>query len=408
MATFSHEVSPYKRRDGTYLVKVRMTQRRKTVRKPTGIYATPDQLTRDRKRIKDPALLAAVNAAIDSLRMAAAKVDGAEYMEADHLWQCITARMEAERGFRLDVYEFAQTVTATMERGTADGYRFALNALRSYTGKETLDINDIDKTMVVGFREWIEKRNGKGCRASSAYLEKLRTIHNRARDLYNDDDAGLVRIPRQPFKGGIIPPQPSTRHRALSLDQLRKVLACEPATPKARMARDVFTLSFALVGMNTADLHRLRKGDLRHGLLTYQRAKTDSRRSDKAEMVLRVEPEAADIIGRWKGTSKLLSCCERFSDFRNFTRAVDQGLKEVGAMAGVPGLTTYHARHTWATLARNECGISRDDVVEALNHARRGSDRVTDIYIERDFTRVWEANRKVLNLVGECYFFAKK
>lgn len=62
----------------------------------------------------------------------------------------------------------------------------------------------------------------------------------------------------------------------------------------------------------------------------------------------------------------------------------------------------------WATLARNECGISRDDVAEALNHARRGSDRVTDIYIERDFTRVWEANRKVLDLVGGCYFFAKK
>lgn len=119
-------------------------------------------------------------------------------------------------------------------------------------------------------------------------------------------------------------------------------------------------------------------------------------------------PEAADIIWRWKGSSKLLSCCERFSDFRNFTRAVNQGLKEVGAMAGVPGLTTYHARHTWATLARNECGISRDDVAEALNHARRGSDRVTDIYIERDFTRVWEANRKVLDLVGGCYFFAKK
>lgn len=407
MATFSIEVSPYRRRDGTHLVKVRMTQRRKTVRKPTGIYATPDQLTRDRKRIKDPVLQAAVNAAVDRLRMAAAKVDGAEWMEADHLWNCITARMEAERGFRLDVFEFAATVTASMERGTADGYRFALNALRTYTGKDAIDINDIDKAMVTGFREWIERRNGKGCRAASAYLEKLRAIHNRARETFNDDDAGLVRILRQPFGGGVIPSQPSTRHRALSLDQLRKVLAVEATTPKARMAHDMFALSFALVGTNMADLYRMRKGDIRHGLLTYQRAKTDSRRSDKAEMVLRVEPEAAAIVGRWKGTAKLLSCCERYADFKAFTKAVNQGLKEVGAMAGVPGLTTYHARHTWATLARNECRISRDDVAEALNHARRGSDRVTDIYIERDFSRVWDANRKVLDLVGECYFFPK-
>jgi DNA-binding XRE family transcriptional regulator len=49
--------------------------------------------------------------------------------------------------------------------------------------------------------------------------------------------------------------------------------------------------------------------------------------------------------------------------------------------------------------ARNECGISRDDMAEALNHARRGADRVTGIYVERDFTKAWEANRKVLDLL---------
>ena len=63
------------------------------------------------------------------------------------------------------------------------------------------------------------------------------------------------------------------------------------------------------------------------------------------------------------------------------------------------GLNFYYARHTWATIARNECGVSFDEVHESLNHARRGNDRVTDIYVERDFSRVWEANRKVLDLV---------
>ena len=63
------------------------------------------------------------------------------------------------------------------------------------------------------------------------------------------------------------------------------------------------------------------------------------------------------------------------------------------------GLTTYHARHTWATLARNEVGVTLSDVGEALNHSPRGSERVTDIYVERDFSRVWETNRKVLDLV---------
>ena len=38
MATFTHEVSPYRRKDGTY----RINHNRKTLRKPTGIYIRRD------------------------------------------------------------------------------------------------------------------------------------------------------------------------------------------------------------------------------------------------------------------------------------------------------------------------------------------------------------------------------
>lgn len=63
------------------------------------------------------------------------------------------------------------------------------------------------------------------------------------------------------------------------------------------------------------------------------------------------------------------------------------------------GLTTYHARHTWATLARNVCGVDFDTVSRALNHATRGTDKVTDIYVDRDWSKVWDANKRVLDAV---------
>lgn len=402
MATFSFDVSPYRRRDGTYQIKIRMTHNRRTLRKATGIYARADQLTRDRSRVRDQALIDAVTRHIDRLRMAAAKVEGAQWMDADDLWNRIAAGMEAEKGFRLDFASFAATLTSKMEKGTAEGYKWAVRALQRFVGRDSIDVNEIDRAMVLRFREWIESRNGKGCRSASAYLEKLRTVHGRARDLYNDPDTGLVRIPREPFKG-MIPPQPSTSHRALTVGQLRRIAASEPATARGRMARDVFMLSFCLVGINTADLYRLERGDLRGGVLTYNRAKTDSRRADRALMSVRVEPEASEVLERWKGIKSLLSFQDRYSDFRGFNKAVNAGLKEVGRLAGVPGLTTYHARHTWATVARNVCGTPKDTVAEALNHAGRGSERVTDIYLERDFSRIWDANRKVLDLVfGDC------
>ena len=46
--------------------------------------------------------------------------------------------------------------------------------------------------------------------------------------------------------------------------------------------------------------------------------------------------------------------------------------------------------------------MPKDVVHEALDHASRGVERVTDIYIRRDFGMVWEANRKVLDLVFGC------
>lgn len=391
MATINYEVSAYRKADGTRLVKARVTHRRKTIRKPLGIYASDAQLTRDKTRIRDAALLDAVESAIDRLRMVAATVEGAEWMDVDELWRQVSARMEAAKGFSLDIFVFSKTVTAKMEKGTADGYRFAFNAFASFLGRDRCDVNEIDRRMVSGFREWIERRNGKGCRAASAYLEKLRHVHRLAREAYNDDDIGLVRIPRDPFRGQI-PPQPVTAHRALTVSQLRGVLAFQPVTDRHRLAKDVFILSVCLIGMNTADIYRLRLSDINGGVVTYNRAKTDSRRDDMAIMKVWVEPEALEIMSRHPMGFG-------YSDFRGFNKAVNAGMKAIGESIGVPGLSSYYARHSWATIARNECGVPKDVVHEALNHASRGSDRVTDIYLARDWSRVWEANRRVLDLV---------
>ena len=393
MATFIPELSNYKRHDGTYAVNVRIYHNGVTLRKALGMHAKPDQLNRERTRIKDAALLDAANKAVDRIRMVAATVEGAAFMDAVTLWRKITERMEAQNGFSLPFVAFSQTITAKMEKGTADGYKYAINAFKSFLGREEIDINEIDKAMVADFHAWIEKRNGKGCRAASAYLEKLRHIHNVARDTYNDDDTGLARIPRQPFRG-MVPPQPPSRHRALTLEQIRKVVAAQPVTRRGRLAKDVFLLSFCLIGMNTADIFTLDKSDIRDGVLTYNRRKTDSRRSDKAMMSVKVEHEAAEIMTRWQ-----LPFSTRYADFRDFNTAVNEGLDEVAELCGIEDLTSYYARHTWATLARNECGVPKDVVHEALDHASRGGERVTDIYIRRDFGMVWEANRKVLDLV---------
>ena len=330
--------------------------------------------------------------------------------------------MNGNDGFRLDFYEYADAKMTSMEKKTAEGYKTSINALKRFLKSRTLDVNDITYKMLVDFRDFLESEpslaNGKGkhqakskgSRAVSYYLSCLRHIHNLAREEFNDEDIGLIRIPRQPFRKGLIPPQPTTEHRTLTVAQM-KALATVELRPgsQAALARDVFVLSFAMIGENTIDLYHATADEVKDGIQTYNRRKTDSVRTDNALMQVRIEPEAEAFISKYpaKDGQHLFNFHARYTDHKNFNNMVNKGLKKVadavnaieGGERVPPSLNFYYARHTWATIARNECGVSFDEVHESLNHARRGNDRVTDIYVERDFSRVWDANRKVLDLV---------
>ena len=411
MATFSYEVSPYRRADGTHLIKIRMIHNREVVRKPSSVYVKREQLTRDLSKVKDSAVLDSINRQLDQMRKIVASIDGAEFYKASALWDAVVEQLRPKDGFSLDFFEYAEKAISNMEKATGDGYKSSLNALKRFIGRDTIDVNEITFKLLTDFRAFLETEpavaNGKGkhqtkskgCRAVSFYLTHLQHIHNLARAEYNDDDVGVIHIPRQPFKSGLIPPMPKTEHRVLTVEQIRNIVNVELDDTKAQLARDVFVMSFMLIGMNTVDLHKVEKSALKNGVLTYNRSKTDSRREDKAIMKVRIEPEVVPYMERYKGGVRLFDFVGRYGDSRTFNQQVNKGLKKLGEVVEIDKLTSYHARHSWATIARNACGVNKDIVHEALNHASRGADRVTDIYVERDWSHVWEANRKVLDLV---------
>jgi len=63
-------------------------------------------------------------------------------------------------------------------------------------------------------------------------------------------------------------------------------------------------------------------------------------------------------------------------------------------------ISTYYARHSWATIARKKCKISKSDVDECLNHVVP-ENKMADVYVEKDWGFIDDANRKVLNYVLE-------
>jgi integrase len=158
-------------------------------------------------------------------------------------------------------------------------------------------------------------------------------------------------------------------------------------------------LMFYLIGIEAKDLFYLKKPI--NGRVSYTRFKTGR------ELSIKLEPEAIEIINRYPGEKLLLNVSERFALHKNFFRAVNNHLSGENShkIEGVfPKLkiakhpTTKWARHSWATIARNECKISKDDVALCLGHEDEDNN-VTDMYIKYDYSIIDESNRKVLDII---------
>ena len=67
---------------------------------------------------------------------------------------------------------------------------------------------------------------------------------------------------------------------------------------------------------------------------------------------------------------------------------------------GIPKAKQYKAytfRHTWGTVAQNDCRASIDEVAFAMNHSHGRT--ITRGYIKLDFTPAWELNAKVIDFI---------
>ncbi|MET3606888.1 integrase [Mucilaginibacter rubeus] len=89
---------------------------------------------------------------------------------------------------------------------------------------------------------------------------------------------------------------------------------------------------------------------------------------------------------------------ERYGAYDYLDYALYKGMKGLRAITGMNELTLYWARHTFGTLARNECRMSVDDIAEALNHVDNGHFN-TDIYLAKDWGIVDDVQSQVIQLI---------
>ena len=398
MITFKATIKKEKKRsDGTWLVLIRVTMGRKSAYIPTSMFVSRKEVTASFK-IKDRGVLDRCDDLIREYRKRVAGMD----LELNEVpLPAIVARLREKAGGGGD--SFTAYAADWMARAKIKGvrnYASAVNALRSFMKKDDILFADITPGLMRAFEESLADRP---C-ARSLYTNGIVKMFNDARDELNDEDCGVVRI-RHSLRKYCPPRQNVAEKRALSLDELTRIIRLPRAGTVTRdgmpcrrdMARDCFLLSFFLMGMNSADLYAAETFDGER--IKYQRAKTRDRRADHAAMSVRVHPCVRALVERYRGADGRVFCfASRYTSAADFNRALNIGLKEVAQAAGVAGLQFYAARHTMATIAVNEAGVSKYAVNDMLNHVEP-SMRVTDLYIKKDFTAVNEANFRLIAYV---------
>jgi len=296
--------------------------------------------------------------------------------------------------------KFIQQQKVLGKDGSVRGFVGFINNLKAF--RPIVTFQEIDVHFLNDFQSYLKSQGVKG--GVNNYMRYFRLIFNRGRDHYNDEDRALIRIPNYPFrKFKIEKAVPKTQDDSLTVDQVRLIMKFVPARERQQMALDMFLLMLYLIGINSKDLYYLEKPD-KNGRINYKRAKTGRSYS------IKLEPEAEEIIKRYPGEKLLLNIAERYDSYINFRRYVNKELREIGLeiqsklqetdkKATFPtDITTNWARHTWATIARNDCRIDKDDVALCLGH-EDSDNRVTDIYIRYDYSIIDEANRKVIEMI---------
>ncbi len=152
-----------------------------------------------------------------------------------------------------------------------------------------------------------------------------------------------------------------------------------------------------MMGMNSADFYDA--SVIENGVITYQRIKTRTRREDMAEMRVRIEPEIKSLFEKYSDPpgEKVFIFHKRYKSADIFNKMINKGLDEIGKIIEVPDLNYYYARHTMATLAANKVGIDIARVDEMLNHSD-STLKLARVYVERDYSVLWRANRRILAL----------
>lgn len=272
-------------------------------------------------------------------------------------------------------------------RCTAETYTTAVNSFARFRNERDIPLDDVDSDLMAAYETYL-RSTGICPNSSSFYMRNLRAVYNRAVEKE-------LTVQRHPFKH-VYTGIDKTVKRAVPLRVIRQIRDLDLSLcPVMDYARDLFMFSFYTRGMSFVDMAFLKKKDLQNGILSYRRKKTNQLLSVKWERPMQ------ELIGKYDttGSPYLLPIIksngkDERRQYKSEGHRINNNLKKIGRRLGLEiPLTTYVARHGWASIAKSK-NIPIATISEAMGH---DSETTTRIYLASlDSSVVDKANSIIL------------
>ncbi len=379
----------YKKKEGDFAVKLRITHRRKQFYYPLNISMSIDEWEKvcslkPRGEFKEKALL-----------FNAIETKANEIIQSLNPFTIESFEKAFNKGSinYSDVFESLERYIETLDRqnrmGTKSSYECTVSSFKAYCTsikKKSLEFHEITQDWLEEYEKWMIT-NQKSLTTIGIYLRNLRTVFN------NAIADGNVNEDIYPF-GRRKYTIPSGRNvkKALKISDVEKIYKFSPENESACRAKDFWFFSYLCNGVNMKDIALLKWKDIDKTKITFLRAKTArTTRQNSKPIVVLLTPEIESIIKRRGIPSDdknnfvfgILEAQDnpdqQLKKIRQFIKTTNKYMTRIGNELNLQvQLTTYSARHSYATVLKRS-GTSIEYISESLGHKDL---RTTENYLD--------------------------
>lgn len=269
-------------------------------------------------------------------------------------------------------------------------YRSFVSFLRNKERMSTLKFSQVTSELIRRYEFYLIEERKIRRNSSSFYIRILRAVFHKGLVYY---DLNLPNPFRSVYAGVDI-----TVKRAVDVNAITKLIKYQSENEQLNFTKDAFLFCFLARGMAFIDFVKLQKSDCQNGRIIYRRSKTRRLLSIKMNTMM------VEIINRYADPkSEYLFPVLKTPTFSQlaYEKALQHynyHLRKLAEEIGVDSLTSYVARHSWATQA-SRLHIPTRVISESMGHS---NERVTAIYLASlDNHEIDMANKKVLDKIKE-------